>query len=211
MSDNIKKNIYNIKIILLGESGVGKTNLINAYFGNPFNTDISMTTTPNQSHSKVDIENNICYLDIWDTMGQEKYHSMTKSFIKGSHIIIFVYDMTDKESFSKINYWVDQVREVIDLENNKIILGLAANKLDLIAECQVEKNKGEEYAEEIGAIFGEMSAKENRKTFKHYVHKLLRKLLDSENSIEKEGNIIEKSRDSIQTGTRKKRKTKNCC
>ena len=48
-----------IKAILLGNVGVGKTNLINAYFGNPFNTDISMTTTPNQSHSKVDIENNI--------------------------------------------------------------------------------------------------------------------------------------------------------
>jgi small GTP-binding protein len=210
MSDNIKKNIYNIKIILLGESGVGKTNLINAYFGNPFNTDISMTTTPNQSHSKVDIENNICYLDIWDTMGQEKYHSMTKSFIKGSHIIIFVYDMTDKESFTKLNYWVNQVREVIDLDN-KIILGLAANKLDLIEECQVEKNQGEAYAKKIGAIFGEMSAKENRKVFKQYVHKLLGKLLDSEDSIEKEGNIIERSRDSINTGSRKKKKTKVCC
>lgn len=210
MSDNIKKNIYNIKIILLGESGVGKTNLINAYFGNPFNTEISITTAPNQSHSKVDIENNICYLDIWDTMGQEKYHSMTKSFIKGSHIIIFVYDITNEESFSKLNYWVNQVREVTELDN-KIILGLAANKLDLIGECQVEKNQGEAYAKEIGAIFGEMSAKENRKAFKQYVHKLIGKLLVSENTIEKEGNIIERSRSSINTGPIKKKKTKNCC
>ena len=89
MLNKIKKDIYNIKIILLGESGVGKTNLINAYFGNSFVSDISITATPNQSHDKVDVGNNICYIDIWDTMGQEKYHSMTKSFIKA--ILLYLY------------------------------------------------------------------------------------------------------------------------
>ena len=209
MSDTINKTIYNVKIILLGESGVGKTNLINAYFGNPFNEDISITTIPNQSHAKVDIDNNICYLDIWDTMGQEQYHSMTKSFIKGSHIIIFVYDMTSRESFSKIEYWIGQVREVIDVDN-KIVLGLAGNKLDLVDECQIDNKEGEAYAEQIGAIFGEMSAKENRKVFRKYVHKLLGKLLGKENSIEKEGSFIERSCGSINIVTKKK-KTKECC
>ena len=211
----IKKSIYNIKIILLGESGVGKTNLINAYFGNDFKSDVLTTANPSQSHDKIEIKNNICYIDVWDTMGHEQYRSVTKSFIKGSHIIIFVYDITDKKSFKELEYWVNKVNEEID--NNKIIKGLAANKIDLFEKGQVSKNEGEDYGKKIGAYFCETSAKEDRKGFKKFVIKLVEKLFINEDNIEKEGNIIEKRNETIQIKEKKEeekkveKKKSNCC
>ena len=211
----IKKNIYNIKIILLGESGVGKTNLINAYFGGNFNPEILMTATPIQSHEKIEIKNNICYIDIWDTMGHEQYRSITKTFIKGSHIIIFVYDITNKNTFTKLEYWVNKVNDEID--NDKIIKGLAANKIDLFENSQVGKKEGEDYGKTIGAFFCETSAKEDKKGFKEFVYKLVEKLLINEDNIKKEGNIIEKNNDNFKIGEKKEEekkevpKKKNCC
>ena len=206
---SINKSVYNIKIILLGETGVGKTNLINAYFGNSFVEDVLGTISPKQSHETIEINDKICFIDMWDTMGQEKYRSLTTSFIKGSHIIIFVYDITNQDSFKSLNYWVEAVKENINDYN--IILGLTANKMDLFNKSEVSKEKGEKYAKEIGAFFNESSAKENPKGFKKFVKKLLEKLFLDENSIKKEGNIIEKSFESNDSENTQKKKKKNCC
>ena len=147
----IKKSIYNIKIILLGESGVGKTNLINAYFGNTFNSETLITANPSQSHAKIEIRNNIFYIDMWDTMGHELYRSITKSFIKGSHIIIFVYDITNKKTFNELEYWAKLIND--ELGNDKIVKGLAANKVDLFDDSEVEKKDGENYGKKNRSIF----------------------------------------------------------
>ena len=207
----IKKNIYNIKIILLGETGVGKTNLINSYFGSPFYKEMLPSMAPNQSHEKLEINNNICYIDIWDTMGQEVYRSITQSYIKGSHIIIFVYDITSIYTFKELKFWVAKAKEEVD--NEKIIFGLCANKMDLFEECQVDKKEGENYAKEISAIFCETSAKENKKGFQNFILKLVEKLLINENSIKKEGNIIENSNifDLNKEKKENPKPKKNCC
>ena len=208
----IKKNVYNIKIILLGEGEVGKTKLINAYFGNDFTEDNSNTEQPSRSFDKIEIKNNICYIDIWDTMGQEKYRSMTSNFIKGSHIIIFVYDITRKKTLTELDYWVGLVKEQIDNEN--VIFGLVGNKIDLFDNVEVEKEEGEKYAKEIIAYFSEASAKENPKGFNKFVNKLIEKLFLNEDNIEKEGNIVEKIENSMKIekkNIKKKKKEKNKC
>ena len=207
--NKIKKNIYNLKIILLGEGGVGKTNLINAYFGNNFVEERIATQKPNKSYDKVEIKDNICYIDIWDTMGQEEYRSTTNSFIKGSHIIIFVYDITNKKTFTELDYWVNKAKEEINTE--KVIFGLAGNKIDLFDNSQVEKEEGEEYAKKILAYFCETSAKENPQGFKKFVNKLVEKLFLNENNITKEGSFIEKNEDNnIKLGDNQDKK-KKCC
>ena len=210
--NKIKKNVYNIKIILLGEGEVGKTKLINAYFGNDFTEDNSNTEKPSRSFDKIEIKNNICYIDIWDTMGQEKYRSMTSNFIKGSHIIIFVYDITRKKTLTELDYWVGLVKEQIDNEN--VIFGLVGNKIDLFDNVEVEKEEGEKYAKEIIAYFSEASAKENPKGFNNFVNRLIEKLFLNEDNIEKEGNIIEKIENSMKIekkNIKKKKKEKNKC
>ena len=144
-------------------------------------------------------------------MGQEQYRAITTNFIKGSHIAIFVYDITNKKSLEGLDYWVQKAKE--ELDEDKTIFGVVGNKVDLFIEAQVEKEVGEKYANEKKAYFCEASAKENRKAFKKYVDKLVEKLFLDENNVEEEGNIIEKCKDTVNLENKSKDKTKKkvCC
>ena len=118
-------------------------------------------------------------ISLWDTAGQEKFRSMTSNFYKGSHIVIFVYSINNKKSFEQIKeYWV---KSVVDKIGKEVILGLAANKADLFTEEEVTKEEGEQYAEEIGALFRLTSAKDSRKELILYINELVEKLLQKEN------------------------------
>ena len=178
--ENKNISIPNIKVILLGEMGVGKTNLINAYCDRQFVTHTCPTNSPEFSQKKIKIDNKKYFIDIWDTAGQERYHSMTKIFIKGAQVIIFVYDITDQDSFKKLNFWVNFVEELLWEDS---VYGLLGNKTDLYENQKVNINDGKKFAEEIGALFCQTSAKEDQMGFKKYVEKLVRKLIEKNNII----------------------------
>ena len=197
-SNIIKKN--KIKIILLGETGVGKTNLINVFFNKHFNEDSDTTFSPEFSQKKIKIGNNSYILDVWDTAGQEKFSSITKIFVKGAHIVIFVYDITNEETFRKLPFWVKTVDELL-WENS--IFGLAANKIDLFAKEKVSNEEGKKYAKDIDAVFWETSAKEDPKGLNEFVLTLVKKVIDN-NKFRK----IEEQRLTLQSGSKSKSK---CC
>ena len=188
MSKFSNNEVINIKIILLGDVGTGKTNLINAYFNREFDINSKSTLSPQYSQKKINI-NGINYLiDVWDTAGQEKYKSISKIFIKVSNIVIFVYDITNEKSFINLDYWVNSVEEIL-WENQ--VFGLVANKMDLFLQEKVEKERGIKYSKEIGALFCQTSGKVDKKGFQIFIEKLIKIYIDNNKEILGSGEKLE--------------------
>ena len=150
-----------VKVVLLGESGVGKTSIISQFTSKKFNPRCP-TSVSAQFISKIinfPQYSKRLKFDLWDTVGQEKYRSLAKIFYKDASIIIFVYDITTEFSFSAIkDFWYQETKECAD---NNPILALVANKIDLYKDEQVSNNDGKNYADEIDAIFQNTSALSN--------------------------------------------------
>jgi small GTP-binding protein len=118
------QELLNCKIVILGESGVGKTCIMNKFLGNEFSEE-HLTTIAAEHHNKtVEINNKKIKITFWDTAGQEAFRAVAKMFYKGADIIILVYDITKNDSFKEIqNYWLEQVREnTLDLKGNNFYL-----------------------------------------------------------------------------------------
>ena len=151
-------NYQTCKIVLLGESGVGKTCIISQFVNQTFQEDVESSSSGTFSSKTLIYNNNqVLKLEIWDTAGQEKYRSIASMFYKEADVAILVYDITRKESFEQIKqYWLNQIKEY---SPENIILALCGNKSDLINEEQVDEEEARNYAEEIDAIFYPTSAK----------------------------------------------------
>ena len=146
-----------IKVILLGETGVGKTNLIRVATGDDFNPNTASTVTNNYSEGNTIINEKTYKYNLWDTAGQEKYRSLTKIFYKDARIIIFVYDMTTEYSFNALkNYWYS---ETVNNTDSEPLYAVCANKNDLYDKATVKTEDAKQFAEEINAIFQNTSAK----------------------------------------------------
>ena len=149
------------KVVLVGESGVGKTCIIQRYVKNDFSEGTESTIASTYSYKVLDIKkyNQRLSLDIWDTAGQELYRALAKNFYLNAAVGILVYDIRRRESFESIkNYWYDQMKE--SGEEN-IIIGLAGNKCDLFQEEAVSEEEAKKFADSIGAIFKLTSCKES--------------------------------------------------
>ena len=150
-----------VKVVLLGESGVGKTSIISQFTTNKFNPRCATSVSAQFISKMVEFPEykKIIKFDIWDTVGQEKYRSLAKIFYKDAKIIIFVYDITTEFSFNALkDFWY---RETINNADNDPIFALVANKIDLYQESQVDNSVGRAFADEINAIFQTTSAMSN--------------------------------------------------
>ena len=155
-SDNIT-----CKVVLVGDSGVGKTCLIQRYVNDKYSDDTESTSASTYTYKIVEYKdyNKSISLDIWDTAGQEVYRAMARNFYLNASIGILVYDVRRRESFESIkDYWYDQLKQ--SGEEN-IVLGLAGNKCDLFQEEKVTEEEAKKYAKSIGAVFHLTSCKES--------------------------------------------------
>lgn len=150
-----------VKVVLIGESGVGKTSIISRFINDTF--DHNVVTSLGASYISKTLsfpeQNKSIKFDIWDTAGQEKYRSLAKVFYKDAMIIIFVYDITSISSFNEIkNFWYKQIQENILCPP---IYAVAANKSDLYESEKVEEKEARNFADQIGAIYKATSALSN--------------------------------------------------
>ena len=146
-----------VKIALLGNSGVGKTSIIQRYTSNIFAPGLMSTTGASYSNKIVHLNDTILQLDLWDTAGQEKYRSLGRNFYRDAYIIILVYDITRKESLEGLKeIWYPDLQKFGEKYN---ILAVVGNKSDLYEKEEVNEDEARAFANEIKADFDTVSAK----------------------------------------------------
>ena len=193
-----------IKIMIIGESKIGKTSLISRYCNNEFLGGAYLSTIGIDFQIKHLILNkkNI-RLQIWDTAGQERYRNIAKNYFQSSDGFVVVYDISNLESFEKLDYWIEQIKTNCQESIKMILFG---NKCDIIDERKVKKEEGEEYAKNMNMKFFEVSAKEGTNVnvaFESFVREIL-------NSFS--ANDISKKRSSrISLPIKEPKKKDSCC
>ena len=149
---------HNFKVVLVGETGVGKTSIISQFIDQVFEEELQTSTGGSFSSKEIFFDNGKSLkLEIWDTAGQERYRSLTKIFYKNSSCAILVYDITRKQTFDELkNYWIGQIKESAPKD---IMLAVVGNKEDLLDKEQVDENEARDFAKENNALFFSTSAK----------------------------------------------------
>ncbi|XP_042240785.1 ras-related protein Rab-21-like [Homarus americanus] len=150
---------YNFKIVLLGEGCVGKTSLVLRYVEDKFNDRHITTLQASFLTKRINLSGKRVNLAIWDTAGQERFHALGPIYYRESHGAILVYDITDEDSFQKVKNWVRELRRML---GNDICLVIAGNKIDMEKERHVSQEEADAYAQEVGALHFQTSAKQNK-------------------------------------------------
>jgi small GTP-binding protein len=167
-----------IKVVLLGNVGVGKTAILQRLDEKPFQDLIISTFNPSYIVKEMNINGKKIELEVWDTAGQEQYKALSKLYIKNAKIAVLVYDITRKETLIDLDFWFKFIDEEL---GTRITLGLAGNKTDLFTEEKVSKKEGKEYAENWGAVFSLLSAKKDKAGIDVFFENLVKKYLESQN------------------------------
>ena len=160
MSDKSNDNIYEAKVITLGDSGVGKTNFIFRFIEDKFSLNYFSTYGIDTKFKNVKLDNGYeIKFKIFDTAGQERFKSISHNYIKKANGILLMYDISDINSFNSIEKWMETIND--NISNNKISIVLIATKCDLKEERVVSKENGEQLAKQFGIHFYETSSKDN--------------------------------------------------
>ncbi|XP_006818266.1 ras-related protein Rab-22A-like [Saccoglossus kowalevskii] len=145
-----------IKLCLLGDSGVGKSSLVQRFVSDTFNTHSQPTIGASFMSKTLVVDDQSYKFQIWDTAGQEKYRGLAPMYYRGAAAAIIVYDITRESSFSAVKMWV---RELEQYGPGDVVLAIAGNKADLVDQREVTYDEAHKYADQINATFVETSAK----------------------------------------------------
>ena len=206
-SSDVKED-YKLKVVVVGDSGVGKTNLIKRFVTNTFSANSKATVGVEFISKSYRINDQVFKIEIWDTAGQERYKSITAAYYKGAKGALIVYDTTQKTSFENIDKWMSEIKEKSSKDMKLMIIG---NKIDLKDERQVETDEALAKAQILEAPIMETSAldatnvKEAFYDLLKEMYKEVKKKLDVVESQAESGN------DGIQLETNDESQKKGCC
>jgi len=147
---------YLFKLLLIGDSGVGKSCLLLRFADHTYTESYISTIGVDFKIRTIDLDGKTIKLQIWDTAGQERFRTITSSYYRGAHGIIVVYDVTDSDSFNNFKQWLSEIDRYAGENVNKLLVG---NKCDLVNKKAVEYETAKAFADKLEIPFLETSAK----------------------------------------------------
>ena len=194
-----------IKVILIGNEGVGKTNLINVASGRAFNENEKSSLTASYLKKLITLNDKNYIISLWDTIGQEKLRTLSKLFFKNSKIVIYVYDITNYDTFKGLASWDKDVNDMI---GNDVIKAVLGNKQDLYLKEQVTEEEASKYAQTLNAKFTLTSAKKDPEGISIFLEELLKEYIDKNTKSKDKGDLRSAS---IIIKNKKKKEKNGCC
>lgn len=177
----VERFIYQIKVILVGDSNVGKTSLLKQYSTNTFSPDYKASINVECEKKNVSFNATVgAELTIWDTCGSEKYRSITKQYYKDSHGVLLLFDLTDRGSFDNLTDWVQDLKNNCDEYITIIIVG---NKNDMEDKRQVSQSEIDDYVQKNNFEYVSVSAKTGASVgilFEKIAHMCVDKMIEYE-------------------------------
>jgi Ras-related protein Rab-1A len=146
------------KVLLIGDSGTGKSCLLIRFAEDDFSDNYISTIGVDFKIKTITVDGKTVKMQVWDTAGQERFRTITASYYRGSNGIILVYDVTNRDSFDHISYWMQEVDRLASADVCRLIVG---NKSDLTDKRVVTTQEGEALAQQYGISFLETSARDN--------------------------------------------------
>ena len=202
------KEEFKFKVVIVGDSGVGKTNLVKRFVTDSFNKDSKATVGVEFMCKNYSINGKIFKIEMWDTAGQERYKSITAAYYKGAKGAMIVYDVTNKESFDNVDKWHNEIKEKAAKTINIMMIG---NKTDLVDNIQVTSDMSKSKATALEIPVMETSALD-ASNVKEAFYQLLGEMYKSVSGItEGEGNNAEKVSGGVALDTNKGEKNSTCC
>lgn len=182
---------YLFKIIVIGDSGIGKSSILFRFADDIYNDNYISTIGVDFKIKTIYINGKMIKLQIWDTAGQERFRTITTSYYRGAHIIFLCYDITDRQTFLNLDMWNNEIKK---FSNPNVKVVLCGTKMDLIYYRQVSREEGHSYADKYGYEFYETSAKNNKnidELFEKTSERLLNDFMININNKNNENNLEE--------------------
>mmetsp|Transcript_2473 Transcript_2473/g.7888 ORF Transcript_2473/g.7888 Transcript_2473/m.7888 type:complete len:219 (-) Transcript_2473:126-782(-) len=202
---------YLIKLLLIGDSGVGKSCLLLRFSDDSFTPSFITTIGIDFKIRTIELDGKRIKLQIWDTAGQERFRTITTAYYRGAMGILLVYDVTDEKSFANIRNWIRNIEQHATENVNKMLVG---NKCDMADKRVVEPERGQALADEFNIKFMETSAKSSinvEEAFVMLATEIKKRLIDSQEAADARAGGGAGDRLNLGTGPSGKEKKNGCC
>ena len=181
--------VYEFKIILIGEPGVGKTSIMSKYISNEFKSSYQSTLGVEFKSKEIYLDNSSCArLKIWDTCGQERFRSITRQYFKNSNGVFLVFDLTNGETLKKINVWLRDIKD--NINDDDCVIFLIGNKMDVKTRDISISEEAKQFANDKKINYYEVSAKTGTGVINVF-EKITKKMI---NNIKNENNNNEENK-----------------